>query len=982
MRGVVYSFKMILGVVVLSSLSGFAGAQEKINIRFADHPTYSRVVFDWSDIVPYSAEIEKGELKVSFERNALPGLAGLRREPLKFFGNPRHVLEGDKLTVFFEIFIKNGRLKHFRDGTKTAFDIYEEGHPPPLGTEFVSDEMSDEMPDKKEEKIEPETAEPKLAQKAPLPVKISSPLPEKALPKKKRMNDQNFTILELEVESSLIRTDLIYPWTWDTLAAVFIRSNRLWVVFEDKVELDHSALTDIQDGRILSAYQLEDPTGTILVYELTPGQNVSVAKGDGNTWKITLRDNRSVALNAIAVGQQRGSGMGENVFLSANEVGSVFLVKDPVAGDEIAVVPIKEPGTGVLELRRFAEFSVLETAQGAAIQLIADDLDVKRYRNGIGISRGQGLALSKSSLSTAFNPEDASGERPQHLIDFDAWKQGPLSEATYDENRHELLYLLSTSADEKRNAARWNLGRFYLATGHVVDALGVFQLMEEREPELEKSAEFRSALGVTNILLRRYDEALHILTHKSLIAELDGYLWRSVAQNGVGRYQQSLDDFKRGSDVLSLQSAADKARFVFSAIHAAYRMGDTVLMEKFYGLVEELSLSATQLTELDYWRARMTENTGDWEKAIPEYEKIAKSGVRRISAVAQLALVNARYKHKKNTSREAIDALEKLRFSWRGDDFELELLQRLGELYVDQHEYRAGLETLKLAATYFRKSSKTRELTGTMGTIYRDLFLNGKADNMDPIKAVALHNDYPELTPLGADGDRISRRLADRLVSVDLLSDAIEVLEHQVFQRLKGVAQSDVATRLAMIHIMNDAPAEALKVLRVTRQSETPDDIERRRTLIESRALIELARFEEAEVVLEDESGEDVDALRASIYWKMEDWPRVVKSGQAKLSKHKNAGGELESDQRMIILRLALAHYLEGDNAGLDKVRGQYLDPMKGGLYADAFELITNRQEKTGPDARQLTETIAGVAQLENFMTSYRDEFASNTAQN
>lgn len=968
----IVKLQTVLAVFVMLVFSSISVAQETVNIRFADHATFSRVVFDWSEMVSYTAGLDKGELKVIFDQNAVPDLERLRASPLKYFGNPRHMIEDGRLVVIFDVFAENIRLKHFRDGTKTAFDIIKTAS---IKAEAVKKPEITEQSEHKAEKPAPASHVAKIV----APEKEHVPEKTASAPRKKRLNSDSFEIIEVRVQRSVSKTDIIYPLSWETMAAAFIRSNRLWVVFEDKVEIDHSALMKKTDGRVLSARQLEHPRATVLVYNLTPGQNASMEKKAGNVWRLTLKDSRTAPFVAIPVGQQRGSGMGENVFLSAEDVGSVFLIEDPVAGDELAIVTLKHSSTGVVEGRNFSEFTVLETAQGAAIQLIADDLDVKRYRNGIGISREQGLALSRGSLSTAFKTDSSTkGSRPEHLIDFEQWRKGPLEGEGYDKNRHELLYRLSTSSDEERNASRWNLARFYMATGHAADALGVLELMREREGALDKNAEFRAVLGVANLLLRRNKKALSLLTHKSLIAELDAYLWRSVAQNGAGKYEQALVDFERGIDVLSLQSDEDKARFLFSAIHAGYQVGDIAKMEKFYDLIEELPLSATQLTEMDYWRARMKENSGEWEEAIEEYEKIAKSGVRQTAALARLALVNVKYKNHKNTSAEAIDELEKLRFAWRGDEFELDLLRRLGELYVDQHEYRAGLDTLKIAAIYFRRSNKTRELTKTMSAIYRDLFLNGKADNMDPVKAVALHNDYPELTPLGADGDRISRRLADRLVSVDLLDDAVEVLTHQVFQRLKGVAQSDVAIRLAMIHIMNDAPEEALKVLRGTRHSQMPDDIERRRILVEARALIEMRSYEEAEVILDSQKGADVDTLLASIYWKTENWPRVVSSGQARLRDYEEGNRELDNGERMIILRLALAQYLDGNDGGLDDLRGRYLSPMADGLYADAFGLITNRQEKTGPDARKLTQAIASIERLESFMKSYRNEFASN----
>ena len=66
---------------------------------------------------------------------------------------------------------------------------------------------------------------------------------------------------------------------------------------------------------------------------------------------------------------------------------------------------------------------------------------------------------------------------------------------------------------------------------------------------------------------------------------------------------------------------------------------------------------------------------------------------------------------------------------------------------------------------------------------------------MPPIDALSLFYDFRDLTPVGRRGDEMIRKLADRLVSVDLLDQAAEVLQHQVDNRLQGAARAQVAVQ-------------------------------------------------------------------------------------------------------------------------------------------------------------------------------------------
>src|SRR6201999_4035733 len=95
----------------------------------------------------------------------------------------------------------------------------------------------------------------------------------------------------------------------------------------------------------------------------------------------------------------------------------------------------------------------------------------------------------------------------------------------------------------------------------------------------------------------------------------------------------------------------------------------------------------------------------------------------------------------------------------------------------------------------------------------RALFLDGRADGLEPVQAVALWYEFKDLTPVGADGDLMVRKLARRLVDVDLLDQAADLLKYQVDNRLDGVAKAQVATDLATLYIMDRKPEAAIEAL-------------------------------------------------------------------------------------------------------------------------------------------------------------------------
>ena len=201
---------------------------------------------------------------------------------------------------------------------------------------------------------------------------------------------------------------------------------------------------------------------------------------------------------------------------------------------------------------------------------------------------------------------------------------------------------------------------------------------------------------------------------------------------------------------------------------------------------------------------------------------------------------------------DVISQLESLTTIWRGDETEIEALKVLAHLYTEEGRYRDAFYVMRSAMAARPDSALTRQIQDEAAATFDSLFLTGKGDAMPAIDALALFYDFRELTPIGGRGDEMIRRLADRLVSVDLLDQAADLLQYQVDHRLQGAARAQVATRLAVIYLMNRKPDRALATLRATRTADLSNDLRDQRLLLEARALSDLGRHELALEVIAD----------------------------------------------------------------------------------------------------------------------------------
>src|SRR5581483_544679 len=240
------------------------------------------------------------------------------------------------------------------------------------------------------------------------------------------------------------------------------------------------------------------------------------------------------------------------------------------------------------------------------------------------------------------------------------------------------------------------------------------------------------------------------------------------------------------------------------------------------------------------------------------------------------------------TQNAAIAALKRLRFRWRADLLELNTLRKLAALYFQQQRWREGLRILRVAAASFPSEDSARKAQDDMRAAFASLFLGHKAEKLKPIEALAIFFDFVELTPIGPDGDEMIRRMADRLVAVDLLGPAEDLLNYQIEKRLDGVARASVATKLAMIYLMDQKPQKALEAIRTTAISTLPDDINHQRLLLEARAFAALKQWDNALDLVALDPAPETARLRADISWESANWPLAGQQAEQLLGERWN----------------------------------------------------------------------------------------------
>jgi hypothetical protein len=361
--------------------------------------------------------------------------------------------------------------------------------------------------------------------------------------------------------------------------------------------------------------------------------------------------------------------------------------------------------------------------------------------------------------------------------------------------------------------------------------------------------------------------------------------------------------------------------------------------------------------------------------ALAAYASAAQLPNRDVAAQATLRRVALRLRLQDGARADAIADLETLAATWRGDATEREALALLSELYSAEGRHRDAFHLMRIALAAHPSSPLTRRMQSDAAETFDALFLSDRANALSPIEALGLFYDYSDLTPIGRRGDEMIRRLAERLINVDLLNQAVELLQHQIDNRLQGAARSQVATRLATVHLMNRKPERAIGVLRSTRLADLPSDLRRQRMLLESRALSDTGRYDVALELVANLQGREVDRLRADIHWQAKRWRAAAEQIEQMYGERWRAFDPLDDAERADVLRAAISYALAADVLGLDRFRQKYAAKMIDGPERRIFEIITAPLSVAREEFREAAKVATSVDTLRVFLKDMKARF-------
>jgi hypothetical protein len=941
-----HSARPILSALVAVSLAvaplaystpALAAAARQVEVKVGTAPNFSRIEFHGAQ--PVSARREGADLVLRFGQVADPDLARLRVSPPRFLktAEARNGPGGLELRL---VIADEALAKLGKDENGAYVHLSAAPALPPSATHH------DQTP----------------------PPARPNPIPASGVVK---------MVPELKGRTLMLR----FPWRAQLGASVFRRGDAVWLVFDAPARLDLSdaprgmpqmgKMTAVQ-GKTFSAVRI-----------VAPSTAVATATAEGGTWTLALGPAALSPSIPVQLGREDATG---SAVLTAQVAGTtgVFWIQDPVVGDRIAAVTALSPAKGLADRRAFVDATVLASTQGLAVQPVADDLEVSTEGDLVRIGRPRGMKLSPASMASRQPSAPMGLPQPTSLpalVDFAAWSK--TGEGGFLARNAQIQQAAAEEVAKGKAAgtqARMALARFLIGSELSYEAIGVLNMVAAADERMLGDPELRGLRGAARVMAGRYQEAQADFSSPILADDPASALWRGYAAARRGDYTGAREQLAAGHSALAQFAPKWRARFVAAEADAALQLGDPGAARGVLLLAPGGGLEADETAALQLVRAKLMDAGGQTDQALALYDATAKSPYGAIAAPALLRATEIRLTRGQIPTGEAVKTLDSLRFRWRGDATELETVRALGRIYLGQGAYRDALDALRSAGRRLPDLPAAIGLQADLSAAFRALFLNGGADGLQPIQALALFYDFREQTPIGAEGDLMVRKLARRLVDVDLLDQAAELLKYQAENRLDGVARAEVATDQAMISLMNRKAEDALIAINGSRTTLLPNALNAERRVIEARALMLLGRYDHALEVLGKDASPEAAEVRADAAWKQRDWPKAGALIEARLGDRWKAATPLSPEEETKLLRAGAAYSLAGDEAALARLRTRYGKLTDGARSPEAMQVALSGSDLGALTATDFTRAVSDIDAFAGWTSRMKKKFREKPA--
>jgi len=966
---------------------------ENIPVRLGEHREYTRIVFDFDRLTAYKVDAAHGRLTATFDtpdRLSAPAADGI-----DLLSNLKTAKPDSKTATFSAVIPQGAEVKHYRLMRKIVVDIYPPSRTAPKPAA---------APVKAAAAPAVEKPAPKPAAEPPAPAQTAADIktPAKETPEKTAPAATPAPASEAaaKLESSLqqmaaapIEAVIVdepptgpeplteVPPTQITLTslapmrtAVFTRGKDLWLVTDSRTgSVDTPKPQGPLAGIVGTPRIIAFEGGTAYRYRMPDHTFVNVKKNN-MTWQLDIAPVPLQAPSRHVVRVEYDPASKQTKLLAPLEGTSKLLsFIDPEAGNKIYAIPAADPEARIDQARHFSDVNILPASVGMIVEPLADDIRVTRIQDYVIISAPDGMLATAAAGPAMVTEKSGNVDAQPRLFDFPNWRQGGLK--LLSQNRRNLEQLIADAPNETvRNELLMNLALLYFANNFGPETIGVLRLLEQRDPAMAQNPNFIALRGAAAAMAGHFKEALQDLSTPALQQHPEVSLWIGYAAAATEQWRMADRSFPPDNTLLLQYPENISIPFTLYMAESALRLGRTDTAGKLLATLDPWSdnMDTHHRAAIAYLKGEAARQEGRAEEAMRIWRPVADGIDRLYHAKASLALTNLELAQNKISLQDAIDRIDSLRFAWRGDGLEVQILHNLGLLKARNKQYMDGLDdmhrAMRMADTLL---DDTEVIRNSMRRVIEDIFIDKKAEGIAPLEAISIYTAYGDLMPTGAKGSLATLHFADFLIRMDLLPKAAELIDDQI--RRGAPPQEEMprlGAKLAAVYLLDSQPQKALGALERTERSTAAPEIAAERLLLRARSLSQMKRTDDAIAALAGLDTPDARQLRADVLWRAGRWEAAAKAIESMLPADAAA---LKPENAEMVVNAAVAYKLGGDRAGLRSLKSRFEAEMAKTALRDIFGVVTRESSSTDLSDRETLLRIAGeVDMFKGFLQSYR----------
>ncbi|AIL65005.1 hypothetical protein NOVO_03080 [Rickettsiales bacterium Ac37b] len=978
-------------IIILLLYSQESKALEQLKIEANSSPKHSRIIFFCKQPVGFSATLKGSSVHIKFNRNFVPNFSSLLNNTKDFIIGATANKEGN--TIILALNNSNYTIRKFFGDKSVGIELIKQDNKTSTATAKTQTKPTPLTKSKEKPQEKPKnklsttrtninTKTQLLSDKSDTKNSVDTTLETtKTLAKTTdTLLIQNPNISDKKSDSPNIANNnissngkLTFPWDYEVASAAFYQSGYLWILFNQKININLEAIKANSNFFIQDIQELDIPDNTILYIKTNADPNKIAFYKEKYNWILEFNQQPLIAsANAQLILQNFNPEM-KNIFFPAVNGAKPIKFTQPITGNTILVIPFYSMDSKVPQTRHFIDFTLLATIQGFAIDLISDHVQLINNAKGIEI-----LSVNtKMPQAQEFAGIHSTNNHTDSLLPFTEWVN--LVPGTFIPTRQTLQENIIKAKGLEKPKAIFKLAQMFLGRKFFKEAAGVTEYIDNLYPDFTQNLNFKLLQAVAFYLNQKEIEAKILLDNIPLEEIPTEYqdeiqFWQNTIMLSLGIPNPLYDFLHYKDSFLKTYPITLICKLAFLDIRASFIANRLDHIKQILDYFSNLKLNTNPETQkcynsMQFYSGLYAHKSGNDKKALKIWSSLTNNlGDRLNRAKATFSTTKLLYESDKLTLDEAISRLDKLRNVWRGNKLDNRLLRYLAELYEKNHNYAQTLRVWDELVKAFPRSPDIFFIKSQMSKLFVSLFQkNGLANNMPPFQAVSLFFEFYNLLPIGKLGDDITQNIAYMLVQLDLLEKAEALLNHAVSYRLTGEDRARVGAKLALIYLLDKKPTKVIEILNKTYHPNISPLLQTQRNYLKAQAFIENKKLEQALDLLNNDNSDEAYHLKTRILWLQRNCEKLEHLTIAKLDK---SIPNFSSRDEENLLHLLLCYTTTQKQSNADTVYytfKNYISPSSK-LYS-TFEFIMG--ENNPIDISNLVQSL-DINSIESFLEKFK----------